>query len=196
MKQSRRIPRGTLYLVGVPEGEVMKEASQLQRWLDRRFDLFQGRYPPLHVTLNVLCPQGKKQTQKAFSKIRSALEGRPPFSITVRGAGCFALPYKSLHLRVEKMPPLSALSRRVHRDLARSGIPSLNMEEWNYHITLVNPLFARREWSLREFAQACRLVEKYKPRSAGRINRMELWSTASPPFHRVASFVLGKGPEQ
>lgn len=190
MKQNRKPYSGTLYVVGIPQGELIETAKSIQRRLDKQYGLFGGVYPPLHLTLNVFYSRNQESLHKAASTLRMLLQGQPPFKITVNGASCFNPPYKSLHLQAQKNSMLESISRRIHRGLALRGVPSQNMKNWDFHITLVDPLFAQREWTLQEFKQVCRILKNEKLRLHGWVKKLELWMPTSPPFHHIASFPL------
>ena len=180
------------YLVALPRGEVLEWATRFQQEIADRYGIYEKPYPPIHMTMGVLFPNKNSELQRAVSILHGVLGQRSPFSIQIEGSSCFAPPYKSLNLSVAHTPELLSVARDVYDHLHDQGIEAKNMHNWDFHISLVNTVFARREWSIEEFYEACYLLENRPIDLKCDIQKLQLWSPHFPPLSVAASFKLHK----
>lgn len=106
----------------------------------------------LHLTLAFL----GEQPGRAVPQLRQAMERAvgAPFALTLAAPGCFRQERGEVWWAgVQPCPPLSALARRLRRELAQSGFP-VDEKPFCAHVTLGRNLVLP-EGFLREMLPAC-----------------------------------------
>ncbi len=188
---SSRIKDQAYYLVALPRGEVMHWAAIFQQELAERYGVYDKPYPPLHITVGIIYPENEQELQKAARLLDELFSRAVPFPVTITSASCFAPPYKSLNLSVERNAALEAITSKTYELLQTHGISAQAMQDWDFHISLVNRIFARRELTGEEFQEACRMLQDISLSLTCDIQKIQLWSPAFPPLSVIASFKLG-----
>ncbi len=178
--------KDSYYLVALPEKEVLRKALKLQEELSQRYRIYKPPYPPIHVTLAIIKPAAESELAKAISLLTSLVPRFLPLQLRVKGISCFSPPYKSLNLAVTPSQKLLTITRTVITRLAACGVNSQAMEGWDYHISLINTVFAVREWSEEEFNEACAWLAKASLALTCTVNTVELWSPTFPPLKVLA----------
>ena len=177
------------YLVAIPEDQVLERARELQREFSRRYRVYDHNFPPLHVTLGILyISHGHNGWKDAVKLLSPLLHRQLPFRLTVKGTNCFPPPYKSVNLKVASTKKLRHISREIIKTLQPAGIKCQPMEGWDYHISLVNTVFAARQWTEEEYLEACELLGKEKVHLACRVRHIQLWLPEFPPLKVLADF--------
>lgn len=178
------------YLVGIPKGELLQEAARLQREVSKRHCMYDEPYPVLHLTVGTVYPDNAEQLQQASCIIERALRCFAPFDIHVNGSSCFSPPSKSLNLAITEDSTLKQLAKTVQQSLESTGIPCQDMTDWDFHITLVSSIYAKREWSSEEFRQVCSLMEAQSIQLTCTVRMLELWSPTFPPLIVIDRYSL------
>ncbi|HHX76898.1 MAG TPA: 2'-5' RNA ligase family protein [Firmicutes bacterium] len=178
--------KDSYYLVALPEKEILKKALKLQEEFSQRYGIYEPPYPPIHLTLAIIQPASESELAQAISLLTSLLPQFLPFRLHVKGISCFSPPYKSLNLAVAPSEELLTITRTVITRLATCGINSHAMEGWDYHISLVNTVFAAREWTEEEFNEACAQLARENLALTCTVNNAELWSPTFPPLKVLA----------
>ncbi len=185
-----KIKENSYYLVALPRGEVLGWASRLQQEIAERYGIYEKPYPPVHLTLGILYPDNQADLDKAVALLNIILAKKKAFSIKVKGSSCFAPPFKSLNLSVESTPELESITREIYLRMKSNNIEANPMEDWDFHISLVNTIFARREWTVEEFYEACYLLEIMPLNLDCKITKLQLWSPRFPPLSVIATYRL------
>jgi len=176
------------YLAALPEERVLETALNLQQKFSKKYRVYQEPFPPLHVTVGILYIPREQGLKEAVNLLEPILTPQLPFRLSVKGTSCFPPPYKSVNLQVTSSRKLRRLSRQAMKALEPAGIQCHPMEAWDYHISLVNTVFAAREWTEEEYLEACRLLREKKIRLACQVRRIQLWSPEFPPLKVQADF--------
>ncbi len=178
------------YLVAIPQGELLQEAARLQREVSNRYCMYDEPYPALHVTVGTVYPENAEQLQQASYIMKRTLRCFAPFDIHVNGSSCFSPPNKSLNLAIIEDSTVRQLAKTVQHSLASAGISCKDMTDWDFHITLVSPIYAKREWSGEEFRQVCNLMETQSVKLTCTVRMLELWSPTFPPLIVIDRYSL------
>ena len=177
------------YIVAIPEGAVMAELLRLQKLLSQAFMMYTEPYPLLHLTVGVLSYfQEVEQTFPVLQKISSSLS---PFSVKIQGESCFKAPLLSVGVHIQSHS-LNYLAGKLEGSLLQAGFSPHSFLHWDFHISLVNPIFASRRWSNAEFTRACRFVERHTPSGSAIVSHLELWSPTFPPLNILGQFPFAK----
>ncbi len=176
------------YLVALPEKKVLKRGLELQSEFSSRYGVYERPFPPLHMTLGIIYIQNQEEIQQVLTLLHPLLTSFLPFKLTVEGVSCFPPPYKSVNLRVRPTKKLRHMSKTIHRRLASFNISAHPMKEWDYHISLVNTVFANREWTEKEFSEACKTLVEIDLRLACFVKTIELWNPEFPPLNVIDRF--------
>lgn len=186
--------KNRLFLVAIPRGKLSKIAGQLQDKLNSRFDLYRSKLPPLHVTVESLNIVNEKDFEKAVKTIKTICENTSPFEVHVDGFSFFGLPYKSINLNVVPTSSLTNLSRELNKELKKEGLSDREFDEnWKFHISLINMVFADREWDESEFQKAREIVEKWEIDLTCQVEWLELWRPQYNPRLVIEDFFPLKG---
>ncbi|MBS3885651.1 MAG: hypothetical protein KGZ41_01585 [Dethiobacter sp.] len=179
------------YIVAIPDGIIMTELLKLQKLISRKFKMYTEPYPTLHLTVGILAHSQKLEF--AVPILRKMFNSLSPFSVRIQGKSCFKAPFLSVGVDIQSQP-LSYLAGKVEGTLLKAGFFPRSFSDWDFHISLVSPHFAGRQWSNAEFNQACKIVEGYAPVGIAHISRLELWAPDFPPLKILGQFTL-KGAE-
>lgn len=165
----------------------MDELQKLQEQISSTFNMYEKPYPVLHLTVGVLgyC----HDIERVFPVLEDVFASFRRFNVRVQGNRCFNAPYLSVGVAVDSQP-LSFLAGRLEGALYNAGFSPLSFARWDFHISLVSPLFASRQWSIPEFVRACHTVDRCAPSGDCEIQRLELWEPEFPPLTVLAQFML------
>ena len=178
-----------LFLVAIPRGKLLKTSRQLQEKLNNKFQLYRDKLPPLHVTIERLNIDDEEKYVKAVNIIDSVCDLTEPFEVTVNGFSFFEPPYKSINLNVSTTDPIKRLSENLNAELLREGFTDRKFDEnWHFHISLVNMVFADREWSDVEFEEAKAMMQNWKLNLTCKVEWLELWRPQFNPRLVIEDF--------
>ncbi len=180
----------TFYLVGLPTGRVLQLATRLQHRIAHEQELYDPPYPSLHITVSVFSTHHNDEFRRANRLIECITQNVPPIEIQVTGAQCFHEPKRSLNLAVEENRELRKLAGEINDALNHHSIEAEDMSTWDFHITLINSRYTKREWCRSEFEAACRLMEQENLYATCHIHHLELWSPEFPPLKVLNTFPL------
>lgn len=176
------------YLVAILEDRVLLRGLALQEEFSKRYGVYEHPFPPLHLTVGILYIPREDARERAIELLHPLLTRFLPFRLTVKGRSCFPPPYKSVNLRVTPSKKLRQISRQIVRTLEPAGITCHPMDGWDYHISLVNTVFAAREWNEAEYLEACELLGKEKINLACQVRSIQLWKPEFPPLQVIHEF--------
>jgi hypothetical protein len=186
--ESRPMDVDKYYLVALPENKVLQRALEIQEEFSKRYGVYEHPFPPLHLTVGILYISDEKTREAAIQLLNPLLTRFLPFRLGVKGRSCFPPPYKSVNLRVTPSKKLRQISWQTVKTLEQAGIKCHPMDGWDYHISLVNTVFAAREWSEAEYLEACQLLGKEKISLGCHVRSIQLWSPQFPPLHVLHEF--------
>lgn len=178
------------YLVALPEDRILKRALKLQKEFSIRYRVYEDPFPPLHVTIGILYIPHGRELAAATTLLKPLLRRYLPFRLTVRGSSCFPPPYKSVNLKVTSSRKLRHMSRQVIKTLQPSGVKGHPMDHWDYHISLVNTVFAVREWTEAEYLEACEILSRENLHLSCQVRHIQLWHPEFPPLEVLADFSI------
>lgn len=160
------------YLVALFDNESYKYIEGIQRSICKKYKLYKNM-PMLHITLEVI---DDPSIEEVCSIIGNILKPYKKFKVMIDGAICFDPPYKSVNLKLENKGYIGRLTRQINDTLKLSNFRVRdNIENWDMHISLANTNFANREWSSREYLNACEFVKDKNIKKTITIEKVELW---------------------
>jgi len=182
------------FLVAIPKGKLLSVAEAIQIELNNKFSIYDSKLPPLHVTIEHIRVTRDEDLKEAANIIDGVCERHAPFELRINGFSFFGPPYKSINLHVEKTNALARISREIHKHLQQKGLSSRPFrEEWEFHISLINTVFANREWTEAEFKDAKELVMKWHVNMTSQVEYLELWRPKFKPNLEVDRVFLLRG---
>ncbi len=187
--------KNKLFLVAIPSGKLLYEAQSIQAKLNDKYKLYNPFHlPPLHVTIDHLSIEDEEDYYKATQIIQKICDKTPAFNLSVNGFSFFYTPHKSINLYVEKTTKLKNLAGEIHTILNREKLSNRpDYTEWEFHISLINTVFASRDWSDEEFSQALEYVKQWDLNLNCRIEWLELWKPQYKPQLIIEEFFPLKG---
>ena len=160
------------YLVALFDQESYSYVEGLQKELSKKYKLYKN-LPMLHITLEVVDEPDLEKLSKVVEEI---LKPYKRFKVEINGAMCFDPPYKSVSLKVENKGYVVRLERLLNENLRLHGFKVRDsINDWDLHVSLANPNFAKREWSSREYVAACSTAKKENIYKMAKIDRVEIW---------------------
>lgn len=173
-----------LFIVLLPDGEVLEVAQEVQRRISEHFDLYEeGFYPQIHITLDRI---KKDNIEDALPIIRQVVEQSEPVEITIDKFECFdCFDNKVLVLDVLTNKSLDRFATRLHQKLMEEGLSTIdNYEQWNYHISLINNVFAKNPLSEKEFDQLCLTFDGLSSKCKSSAIAVEIWRPTLDPSRK------------
>jgi 2'',5'' RNA ligase family. len=184
--------KNDFYIVGIIPEPPKSRISHYQEEFSKIYDLYEGQYPELHITLSRLSYGEKEELDKFIDKLVSLSSCCKPLTIEIDGASCFGPPYKSVNFNVKQSSKLEELSKNIAGTALSCGIESvLTPQRYQYHISVANSFFAKREWPEQEYEQACTLLKSQNFAESFILSRLELWLPKHDNY-KIAGFTLGK----
>jgi len=177
------------YIVAIPEGTVMTELLRLQKLLSQAFMMYTKPYPTLHLTVGVF--SHCQEVERAFPILQNISASLPTFSVKIQGECSFKAPLLSVGVHIQSHL-LSCLAGKLEGSLLQAGFSPHSFAHWDFHISLVNPIFACRRWSNAEFTRASRFIERHAPSGSATVSHLELWSPTFPPLNILGQFPFAK----
>lgn len=160
------------YIVAILDPESYICIEKLQKNISGKFDLYND-LPRLYMTLETI---DNPNIDELILTLNSILKKYHEFSIDIDGAICFKPPYKSVNLNVLKTKPITSIIKEINYTLKTNNFNvRSNVDEWDLHISIANSYFAKRDWSEKEFSEACTLLHKNAFKRKCKIIRIELW---------------------
>jgi hypothetical protein len=180
-----------LYLVGLPEGDLLDWAYKWQRQIADEYGVYNKEpFPPLHLTMSTLEPPGERlpQIQQIVEEVSRNI---PPIPITATGFSCFGAPYLALTIYVERTRELIDAVELFKRSLAKTGLLLTNpVTDWSYHITLSSATTADQAWDEESFSKACYVKAMNPIHLTGVLSSVALWFPRFRPLAEVQRFKL------
>ncbi len=180
-------PPKPFYIVAIPEGIIMNKLLKLQKLISRKFKMYTEPYPTLHLTVGILSHNQK--FEHAVPVLHEMIRSLPSFPVRIQGESCFRAPFLSVGVDIQSQP-LSFLAGKLEGTLLKAGFFPHSFSRWDFHISLVSPHFAGRQWSNAEFNQACEIVKRHAPAGVAHVYRLELWEPNFPPLNILGQFTL------
>jgi hypothetical protein len=177
------------YLIAVPEGAIIDDLKQLQQLISRTFDMYLDPYPSLHITVGVIAYN--QDISLALPVLKQVTCNYTRFNVQIEGQRCFNAPFLSVGVGVHSST-LSHLAGNLEGGLAQQGFTPRPFSDWDFHISLVSPHFAQRQWTHLEYTEACRMVERFAPSGECTLDRLELWEPEFPPLNVLGKFEFKK----
>lgn len=175
-----------LYIVATPRGDALKEIQSLQKFLARKFRMYRPPYPVLHATVGIIEDTGEG-FQRLFPALEQIAKSYLPLTVHIDGNRCFDSPYLSVGLSVTS-EKLARMAGEMEGALISAGAKPRSFARWQFHINLINPLYAYRKWSRKEFRKACAIAAARAPETDCTLERLEIWHPDFPPLKVLAQF--------
>ena len=184
-----------LFLVAIPSGKLLSVAQSIQAKLNEKYRLYSPlNIPPLHVTIDHLLIGSEDDYNLATELIQRVCDKTPVFDLTVKGFSFFHYPHKSINLYVEKTMKLKELADEIHTLLDEAGLSTRpHYAQWEFHISLLNTVFASRTWCEEEFIEAQNYVKNWGLDLTCKIEWLELWKPKYEPQLIIEDFFPLKG---
>ncbi|AZO96237.1 2'-5' RNA ligase [Halocella sp. SP3-1] len=166
-----------LFVVLLPAGGVLERTAYLQKQIADTFQVYkEGYYPQLHITIDRIkkdhLAEAKKVIDNFVKKSKVVELGLDSFSCFNKSENNF------LVLKLKETKSLRGFAVDLHEGLAKRGISSLkNYREWEFHITIISNLFARRPIPELDFNELCYYLEGQGDQTyTGWADTLEVWS--------------------
>lgn len=160
------------YIVGLIDTNSYDFIEKIQKYLSNKYNLY-TTLPKLHITLEVVDEPNLDALCIALGDI---LKKYKSFSANINGAICFKPPFKSVNLKVDKTGTILEVMELLNSELRSLGFNVReDISNWDLHISLANANFSTRDWSTKEFENACTIVRNINLKSNIKIPRIEIW---------------------
>lgn len=164
-----------LYMVALLPNHIKNQLSKYQKEISNIYGLY-DEYPELHITLSKLIYNDEEQIFNLISTLKYKLSGQKPFPVEIDGASCFSPPYKSVNIHVIKNQYLINLSKIIDDSAAEFNMaPTDTYKDREYHISIANPNFAKKDWSDKEYEEACYLLQGKDIHRQFLIDTLQIW---------------------
>ncbi|MBT9176700.1 MAG: RNA 2',3'-cyclic phosphodiesterase [Firmicutes bacterium] len=181
-----------LFLVARPTGRLLSLAAEVQETLNKRYKLYAGHLPPLHITLARVQFLDSEERGQALERTAEAARKTGSFLVQANGYLCFGPPHLAIGAAVVGDENLFRLRADLVTHLAEQLFVLPN-DYWKPHITLVSATHGR-PWSEQEWKAAYHEVLDYPLQAECLIEELELWYPQFDPSVRMlAKFRLGFG---
>ena len=181
-----------LFLVARPTGRLLSLAAEVQETLNKRYKLYAGHLPPLHLTLARLQVCDAEEQGRALERTAEAARKTGPFLVEAHGYLRFGPPHLAIGAAVVGDENLFRLRADLVTHLAEQLFVLPN-DYWKPHITLVSATHGRA-WSEQEWKAAYQEVMGYALQAECLVEELELWYPQYDPSVRIlAKFRLGYG---
>ncbi|MGI6037883.1 MAG: 2'-5' RNA ligase family protein [Limnochordia bacterium] len=182
-------PTDRLYLVAIPQGELLEYALRAQGLLAQRYGLYR-RLPRLHVTLEMLPALSPAQLTRAIYIIDEICGNTQRLALESRGFQCFPQPHRAMVLTIHEDEALGELRAGLQRELGNMSL-TRDYPDWQLHITIASTLYAAQPWDHDQYEELCALMPRGSVQK-GYCEHLELWkSTIHPEPEILARFSLG-----
>jgi 2'-5' RNA ligase len=179
-----------IYAVGTIPENIREHMAIYQKRFSLMYGLYEDKYPELHITLAKLSYNDENDVKCLIGKLGEVLKGQRMIYTEIKGICCFDPPYKSVNFHVETNPELQGLTRVIIENAQYCGIAHQSLVyPWQYHISIANPAFAKREWSDAEYKQACTLLKNEEYNQGFMMKAVELWYPSAENY-KVSRFFL------
>jgi len=181
-----------LYVVGLIPEPVKSHIFEYQKKLSALYELYDKKYPELHVTLARLNYENIHEVTRFSAVLGNILPAMEPQTVEIQGIHCFGPPFKSVSLHVKTTPGLKNLSDTIISAGKQEGLScEYPFETWEYHITIASPTFAKREWLESEYQQACILLKSLNINESFLMDHIQLWHPVMEDY-AVNTYILNK----
>ncbi len=173
--------KNELFVVLIPDGEVLQLAKKLQKKISDHYNIYkEGCFPQIHITINKVDKNDKNKLLKITSNLVS--NWNKPIKLSISDFDCYYLKNNNnfLVLRVEKNETLSEFANLLQQRLLKANINLIeDYNSWDFHITIISNLFAKNPLNEHNFKKLCSLLNNInKPnisKISSQINIMEIW---------------------
>lgn len=181
-----------LFVVLLPTGGILERAAFLQKRIADSYQVYQeGYYPQLHITIDRI---KKEHLTEAKRVIDDFVKRSRVVELGLDSVSCFNKSENNfLVLKLKETESLRKFAVDLHELLEEKGISSLtNYQEWEFHITIMSNLFARRPIPKLDFNELCYCLEGQKePSYSGWADTLEIWNpTPDPEDKCLATYKL------
>jgi 2'-5' RNA ligase len=181
-----------VFLVARPTGRLLSLAAEVQEALNRRYNLYDGAVPPLHLTFARIRVDGDMGLTQALSRVGEAVRRNQPFVMQASGYIRFGPPHLAVGVSIVGDDRLFRLRTDVATSLGDQLVTPLH-DYWKPHLTLVSTTFGRF-WSEEEWGSAYNFALDYPLQADCPTEELELWYPEYDPRVRVlAKFRSGIG---
>lgn len=181
-----------VFLVARPTSRLLSLAAEVQEGLNKKYGLYEGVLPPLHLTFARIAVEGELGLAQAMSRVGEAVRKNEPFSLQVSGYLRFGPPHLAVGVSVVGDDTLFKLRADLVTHIGDQLVVQPN-DYWKPHITLVSSTFGRA-WSEEEWLSAYNLALDYPMQAECLVGELELWCPEYDPRVKVvAKFRLGVG---
>lgn len=181
-----------LFLVARPTGRLLSLAAEVQEMLNKRYRLYAGILPPLHLTLARMQFADENERRLALERTAEAARKTGAFYVQANGYLRFGPPHLAIGAAVVGDENLFRLRADLVTHLAEQLVVQPN-DYWKPHITLVSATHGRA-WSEQEWKAAYTSVLDYALQAECLVEELELWYPQYDPSVRLlAKFRMGLG---
>ncbi|MFW5996240.1 MAG: 2'-5' RNA ligase family protein [Halanaerobiaceae bacterium] len=180
LKGELNISAGTesdeLYIVLLPEGEVLEISRRIQKRVVDHYDLYCEEEPPeIHLTLNKIKQEGLNRADEILDKLTS--EVSEPIEILIDQLKCLhSSGDKFLVMDVVRTESLESFAYQLHTRLEETGISTLgNYQDWSFHITIISNIFARNPIPDDQLTELCYRLEGFEAPFSAVARWVEIW---------------------
>lgn len=181
-----------VFLVARPTGRLFSLAAEVQESLNKKYNLYEGIVPPIHLTFARISVEGELGLTQAVSRIGEAVRKISPFLLQASGYLRFGPPHLAVGVSIVGDDKLFKLRAELVTHLGEQLVVQAN-DYWKPHMTLVSSTFGR-QWSEEEWLSAYNVALDYSMQGECLIEELELWYPEFDPRVRVlGKFRIGIG---
>jgi len=181
-----------VFLIARPTGRLFSLAAEVQEGLNRKYSLYDGVVPPLHLTLARITASGDMGLAQAIARIGQAVRKNTSFNMQVSGYLRFGPPHLAVGVSIVGDDKLFKLRADLVTHLSEQLVVLPN-DYWKPHMTLVSTTFGRH-WSEDEWLSAYNLALDYPMQAECLVEELELWYPEYEPKVKIlGKFRMGLG---
>lgn len=181
-----------VFLIARPNGRLLSLASEVQEELNRKYRIYEGVFPPLHVTLARISADDDLGLARVMARIGEVVRRTSGLTMQASGYLRFGPPHLAVGVSVVGDERLFKLRADLVNGLGDQLVVHPN-DYWKPHLTLASTTFGR-DWSEEEWASAYSMALGYPMQAECTVEDLELWYPEYDPKVRVlARFCFGAG---
>lgn len=173
------------FIVLVPDDKFLQSILELQQKVAEIYNIFEGNnFPQLHITLDRI---KKDSLSRAGEIIEDFVDSVEPVQIILDRYSCFYLTDdRHLVLKLAVTDSLQNFATELHRRLIKAGLSTIeSYEDWIFHISVVNNIFADNPIPLDDFDNICLLLEGLESPASFTVERLDIWRPRLNPVEKV-----------
>lgn len=180
------------FLVARPNGRLLSLTAEVQESLSKRYNLYSGVLPPLHLTLARIQSDAELGLAETIARIGEVTRRGNPLQLQASGYLRFGPPHLAVGVSIVGDDRLFKLRADLVSALRDKVVVTAN-DYWKPHITLASTTFGRT-WSEDEWNSAYGFALRYPMQAECTIEDLELWYPEFDPRVKiVARFRFGTG---